>query len=83
MMDIFAEKSLDWGSVSVAIQGNDVEWTQMNSQGLWFGKKTSVNFMLPPRLAGKLDEENSWFQLIIMVNTGRAGNLYIDNLRAE
>ena len=82
-MDVYSDKSIGWGIICIAMQGNGMAWTQLTSDALHPGDKMTVRFLISPEMNAAFNIPNKWFQFMISMNTTGAGTLYFDNLRAE
>lgn len=81
-LDVYFNAPLEWAKVELAVQGNALPWTQLHTNSLPPGA-TNVKYLIPPKIGVAISKCDQWFQLIIIVNAGEGGKIYLDTLGAE
>jgi len=82
-VDVYAEESLQWAELDIAMMGNGMEWTQLTTTPMRVGKVTTLRYLTDAKMVDQLGAKNEWFQFIIIVNSKGPGTVYLDNLRFD
>jgi hypothetical protein len=81
-LDVFTGENLDWSKVEIAMQGNALPWTQLNTNALLPGP-TNIKYLIPLKVGAAIEKCDRWFQFFIIINTSSKGTIYIDSLGVE